>query len=77
MEYKTALEMVLQLGLPTAMCLLLGWYVKYKDDNNRKDFKELMAAHKEETDKFAEALNKNTLVIQQLTDKIGAENDKC
>lgn len=76
MEYSTVLELILQLGLPTAMCLLLGWYVKYKDDNNRNDFKELMVAHKEETDKFAEALNKNTLVIQQLIDKIGGYGDK-
>lgn len=75
MEYSTVLEMLLQLGLPTVMCLLLGWYIKYKDDNNRKDFKELMAAHKAETDKFADALNKNTIVIQQLIDKMGADND--
>lgn len=75
MEYTTVLEMILQLGLPTAMCLLLGWYVKYKDDNNRSDFKELMSAHKEETDKFSDALNKNTLVLQQLLDKFGGSND--
>lgn len=75
MEYSTVLELVLQLGLPTAMCLLLAWYVKYKDDKNREDFKELMKEHKEETDKFADALNKNTLVLQHLSDKLGGSDD--
>lgn len=75
MEYSTVLELILQLGLPTTMCLLLGWYVKYKDDKNREDFKELMKEHKEETDKFADALNKNTLVLQHLADKLGGNDD--
>nr|DAI95162.1 MAG TPA: hypothetical protein [Caudoviricetes sp.] len=30
-------------------------------------------AHKEETDKFAEALNNNTVVLQKLCDKLDSE----
>lgn len=56
------------LGFPVAMCLIMCYYINKIND-----------AHKEETDKFAEALNNNTLVLQKLCDKLDSEvnvNDK-
>ena len=56
------------LGFPIAMCLIMCYYINKIND-----------AHKEETDKFAEALNKNTVVLQKLCDKLDSEvnvNDK-
>lgn len=50
------------LGFPIAMCLIMCYYINKIND-----------AHKEETDKFAEALNNNTLVLQKLCDKIDGE----
>lgn len=50
------------LGFPIGMCLIMCYYI-----NNIND------AHKEETDKFAEALNNNTLVLQKLCDKLDGE----
>lgn len=47
------------LGFPIAMCLIMCYYINKIND-----------AHKEETDKFAEALNNNTLVLQKLCDKL-------
>ena len=60
---------------PIVACVLLGWYVKYKDDKNREDLKEIITAHKEESEKFAEALNKNTLVISKLATKLGEKDE--
>lgn len=56
------------LGFPIAMCLIMCYYINKIND-----------AHKEETDKFADALNNNTVVLQKLCDKLDSEvnvNDK-
>lgn len=56
------------LGFPVAMCLIMCYYINKIND-----------AHKEETDKFAEALNNNTLVLQKLCDRLDSGvniNDK-
>lgn len=50
------------LGFPIGMCLIMCYYINKIND-----------AHKEETDKFAEALNNNTLVLQKLCDKLDGE----
>ena len=44
------------------MCLLLFWYVTKKDES-----------HREEMNKMAEAVNNNTIVMQRLLDKLGAD----
>ena len=50
------------LGFPIGMCLIMCYYIN-----------KINEAHKEETDKFAEALNNNTLVLQKLCDKLDSE----
>ena len=56
------------LGFPIGMCLIMCYYIDKIND-----------AHKEETDKFAGALNNNTVVLQKLCDRLDSEvnvNDK-
>ena len=56
------------LGFPISMCLIMCYYINKIND-----------AHKEESDKFADALNNNTVVLQKLCDKLDSEvnvNDK-
>ena len=50
------------LGFPISMCLIMCYYINKIND-----------AHKEESDKFAEALNNNTVVLQKLCDKLDSE----
>jgi hypothetical protein len=60
--------LVSTLGFPIGMCLIMCYYINKIND-----------AHKEESNKFAEALNNNTLVLQKLCDKLDSEvnvNDK-
>lgn len=52
------------LGFPIAMCLIMCYYINKIND-----------VHKEETGKFAEALNNNTVVLQKLCDKLDSEVD--
>ena len=47
-------------GFPIVCCGILMWYI----------FK-LQEQHKEETNKMVEAINNNTIAIQQLLTKIG------
>ena len=62
-----------QYAFPIVACVIMGWYVKYTQDNYRKDIQELSKNHKEEIDNVTSALNNNTLALQKLTDVIGGE----
>lgn len=62
MEYGVILEFISVVGFPIFMCCAMMWYIR--DVTNK---------HKEETEKFTDALNKNTLVLQKLCDTIGVE----
>lgn len=65
-----------QYAFPIVACVVMGWYVKYIQDNYRKDISDISTRHKEEMDKVTQALNNNTLAIQRLTDYIDKDNDK-
>lgn len=54
--------MISTIGFPIAMCLIMCYYIN-----------KINEAHKEETSRFAEALNNNTLVLQKLCDKLDSE----
>lgn len=64
MDFNVILQAVSTVGFPIAMCLMLLWYVK-----------EQNTQHKAESEKFTDALNKNTLVLQKLCDKLDVENE--
>ena len=55
---------ITNVGFPIAICVMLMWYIR-----------ELTSKHQTETKEFTEALNKNTLVLQRLCDKLGIERD--
>lgn len=65
-ETVDTMQMVLQaittVGFPIVMCLCLAWYCM-----------KLNESHKTETDKFAKALNNNTLILQKLCDVLNVE----
>ena len=62
MDGNMIIQAITSVGFPIVMCLMLMWYVR-----------EISSKHKEESDKFAEALNNNTLVLQKLCDKLDNE----
>lgn len=57
--FNDVLQAITTVGFPIVMCLILLWYIR-----------EQNTSHKEETSAFVKALNKNTLVLQQLCDKL-------
>ena len=64
MGTDTITQIVSTVGFPIAMCVALLLYIKDVADK-----------HKQETEKFTEALNNNTLVLQKLCDTIGIERE--
>ena len=65
-----------QYAFPIVACVVMGWYVKYIQDNYRKDISEISIRHKDEMEKVTAALNNNTIAIQRLTDFIEKEDEK-
>ena len=64
MDMNVILQAITSVGFPIVMCIMLMYYVK-----------EMASKHKDESDKFAEALNANTLVLQKLCDKLDCEKE--
>ena len=69
------MQILTSFGFPVLACIAIAIYVKYIIDAYRKDIKEIREEHKEETEKLADALNQNTLVIQKLVDRMDRDID--
>lgn len=65
MDVGSIMQGISTVGFPIAMCLVMMWYIKDTSDK-----------HKEESLKFTDALNKNTLVLQKLCDAIGVDREE-
>ena len=75
------LEIISKVGILGSFCIALAWYIKLQTTNYREDVKqmreeyaselrEIRQEHKEDAKQMTEALNNNTLVMQQLVDRI-------
>lgn len=60
----TISQLVSNLGFPIACVCVMFW----QQNEERKK-------HAEESEKWVEALNRNTVAIEQLCEKIGADHD--
>lgn len=65
MDVTVILQAITTVGFPIVMCLVLMWYVMKSNES-----------HKEETKDFTDALNRNTLVLQKLCDKLDIEMEE-
>lgn len=55
MDVQAITSIITNVGFPIAVCLICFWYIN-----------KMQEQHKAETDKLAEALNNNTIVMQKL-----------
>ena len=58
-EINAISQIISTVGFPIAMCIALLWHIK-----------TLNETRKNETEKFTDALNRNTLMLQKLCDKM-------
>lgn len=68
-------QLISSIGFPIAMCVLMCYYIKYTQDNYRTDINNLNEKHKEESTKLVQAINNNTLVIKELSERLNNEGD--
>ena len=68
-------QLISSIGFPIAMCVLMCYYIKYTQDNYRTDINSLNEKHKEETTNLVQAINNNTLVIKELSERLNSEGD--
>ena len=59
------ISLVTNLGFPVGVCIMLMWYIK-----------DLSTKHLTETKEFTQALNKNTIILQKLCDKLDVEREE-
>lgn len=72
---EVIVQIITSVGFPIAMCLLMGYWIKTTHDDHRDDIKRLQESHLEETKEMTTAIQNNTIVIQQLVDRIGDEEN--
>lgn len=70
MDISTIAQLIGTLGFPIVCAVILAYIVKYMFDKYTGDIQALTKTHKEESDKFAEALNNNTAVLNKLCNKL-------
>ena len=63
-------QIISAVGFPIGAAVGCAYFVKWQYEQNQKQNEELRKEHKEEVAKMTEALNNNTLALQQLIDKI-------
>jgi hypothetical protein len=61
---KAVMQVVSTIGFPIAICLILLWFIK-----------DMLEKHKDETNKFTESLNNNTLVLQRVCDMLSVKRN--
>lgn len=59
MDVNGITQIIATLGFPIAVCLICFWYINKQQEN-----------HKLEIDNLTSALQNNTIVMQQLVDKL-------
>ena len=64
MDANTIIALVGSLGFPIVACVGMAFFIR-----------EIIANHKSEMEKVTEAIQNNTIVIQKLVDKMGADDD--
>lgn len=80
----TVSQLVTSIGFPIVMCGAMAWFIKDTNDTHREQINELTDSHKqemltvtetyrEEMANVKEALNNNTLALQKLCERMGAE----
>lgn len=68
-------QLISSIGFPIAMCVLMCYYIKYTQDNYRSDINDLNEKHKEESTKLVQAINNNTIVIKELSERLMNRNE--
>lgn len=68
--------LISSLGFPIVTAVVLFKIVMIMFDKYTTDIKDIMATHKTEIDEVTKSINRNTVVIQKLIDKLDNIEDQ-
>ena len=82
MDLSALGSLIASLGFPIVACGAMAFFIVKRSEANdaklealrkeqREDLQVIQREHKEEVAKMSDALNNNTIAIEQLTEKIG------
>lgn len=69
--YNEITQLIATVGFPCAMCVAMGFFVKYITDKHREELTKLNTQHYDEVKNITDAINNNTLALQHLCDTLG------
>ena len=64
MDANTIIALIGSLGFPIVACIGMAFFIR-----------EVIAGHKTDMEKVTAAITNNTIVMQKLVDKMGADDD--
>lgn len=70
MDLNQIQQFIAVLGFPIAACIAMGWYVKDNTKQHRAEVTTLNDQHREEMNGVIEAINKNTVAVEKLCNKL-------
>ena len=66
MEGSGLVTIIQTVGFPIAMCIAMGWYVKYTEDKHREDRNGQNERHAREMESVSKAIDNNTEALHSL-----------
>lgn len=66
MDGNGLVTIIQTVGFPIAMCIAMGWYVKYTEDRHREDRNGQNERHAKEMESVSKALDNNTSALYSL-----------
>lgn len=72
MDVQAITQAITSVGFPIVCCVIMMYYIKYRDETTRNEVHHLTDQHREEMTELTEAIHNNTMVIQKLIDLLNA-----
>lgn len=69
-EVSGVVQIISTVGFPICMCIGMGYYIKYLNDQHINEIEKLNSAHKTETQELTKTIENNTVVMEKLSTKI-------
>ena len=72
MDAQTIMQAIASVGFPIVCCVIMMYYIKYREDASREEIQHMTDQHRQEMTEITEAIHNNTIVIQKLIDFLNA-----
>ena len=70
---ESVVQIIQTVGFPIAMCIAMGWYVKYTEDRHREDRNGQNERHAKEMESINQTIDNNTEALRALEKAIAVK----